>query len=160
MYGGQPPKLAQTMGCSLKDAQAYFNMFWDKYTPLTMFKESITRSWEARGGKNGGYLKSIHGAKLFARSPHALVNMMFQSAGAVTVMYATILLDRAIKAGRLDAHQVIHMHDEFQIEVSEQDADKVVQASLQAFLDAGKMLHLNVPIEGDAKVGSNWKETH
>jgi len=57
MYGGQPAKLAMTMGCGLKDAKDYYEMFWEQYKPLTEFKEVITKTWEARGGKGGGYLQ-------------------------------------------------------------------------------------------------------
>jgi DNA polymerase I-like protein with 3'-5' exonuclease and polymerase domains len=160
MYGGQPAKLASTMGCSLKDAKGYYEQFWQAYTPLTEFKDTITKIWEERGGKKGGYLKAIHGAKLFARSPHALVNMMFQSAGSITVMYATIFLDKLLKENMIDAHQVIHMHDEFQIEVVDKDVETVRDLALKSFEYAGKYLKMNVPILGDAKVGKNWRDTH
>ena len=160
MYGGQPPKLAMTMGCGLQDAKSYFNMFWDQYEPLTEFKNTITSIWEDRGGKDGGYLKSIHGAKLFARSPHALVNMMFQSAGSINVMYATVFLDKFINLHKLNAHQVIHMHDEFQVEVVDKDTDKLVELALMSFEKAGKYLKMNVPIIGEAKVGKTWADAH
>jgi len=107
-----------------------------------------------------GTFRSIHGAKLYARSPHALVNMMFQSAGSVTVMYATIFLDKLLRHAKLDANQVIHMHDEFQIEVLEKDTDRVVELALKSFELAGKYLKMNVPIIGEAKVGKNWAECH
>jgi DNA polymerase I-like protein with 3'-5' exonuclease and polymerase domains len=160
MYGGQPAKLASTMGCSLKDAKGYYEQFWQAYTPLTEFKDTITKIWEERGGKKGGYLKAIHGAKLFARSPHALVNMMFQSAGSITVMYATIFLDKLLKENMIDAHQVIHVHDELQIEVVDKDVEIVRDLALKSFEYAGKYLKMNVPILGDAKAGKNWRDTH
>lgn len=160
MYGAQPPKLAVTMGCSLSDAKNYFNQFWDQYTPLAEFKDAVINAWESRGGKNGGYLKGIDGRKLFARSPHSLVNLMFQSAGSITVKYATVFLDKYLKQYKLRSYQVIHMHDEFQLETEKEHTDAVVKLALKAFNDAGRYLKMNVPIVGDAKVGHNWAETH
>lgn len=160
MYGGQPPKLATTMGVSVKEAELHFEAFWNQYTPLTEFKTAITEAWKARGGKNGGYLRAIDGRKIFARSEHALVNLMFQSAGSITVKLATVYLDKWIKQSGLRARQIIHMHDEMQFEVHVDDVEKVRELALKAFEQAGKFLKFNVPIVGEAKVGRNWAECH
>jgi DNA polymerase I-like protein with 3'-5' exonuclease and polymerase domains len=160
MYGGQVPKFAATLGCSLKDAQRYFDAFWATYTPLTEFKLSLTAAWKARGGKRGGFLKGLDGRKLFARSEHALVNLMFQSAGSITVKVATLFFNKWITQRGLDAHQVIHMHDEFQIECREDQTEEVKELALLSFIRAGEYLKMNVPILGDVKIGYSWADTH
>lgn len=159
-YGGQVPKFAATMGCSLKEAQIHFDAFWATYTPLTEFKEAITSVWKKRGGKRGGYLAGLDGRKLFARSEHALVNLMFQSAGSITVKVATIFLDKWIRQRKLDAHQVIHMHDEIELEVREDHIEEVSYLASKAFIKAGEFLKINVPIIGEPKIGKSWAEVH
>lgn len=160
MYGALPPKLAETMNCSLKEAQERFDMFWARYTPLAQFRDAIQEVWKSRGGKSGGYLKGLDGRKLFARSPHALVNMMFQSAGSIVVKLATVLTDKWCEQLNLDSHQVIHMHDEFQRETLIKDVALTKELACKAFPTAGQYFSMNVPILGDAKSGKNWAETH
>ena len=95
MYGAQAPKIAQTMGCTLKEAEERYNAFWGQYKPLAMFKDDITKAWESRGGKKGGFLRGLDGRKLFARSAHALVNLMFQSAGSISVKTALLFANNS-----------------------------------------------------------------
>lgn len=160
MYGAQPPKLATTMGCSLKVAERRYEDFWSKYTALDEFKRTITKVWEDRGGKRGGFLKGLDGRKLFARSPHALVNLMFQSGGSIAVKKATVLTDKWCNEAGLDSVQVLHFHDEFQRETLNAHIDTVKEFAIKAFDEAGKHFRLNVPLVGDVKIGRNWYETH
>lgn len=160
MYGALPPKLAETMKCSLKEAEERYDMFWAKYTPLANFRDAIQDVWNKRGGKRNGYLKGLDGRKLFARSPHALVNMMFQAGGSIVVKLATVLTDKWCVSYNVDSHQVIHMHDEFQRETLDAHVEVTKQLACKSFDLAGKHFKMNVPIVGEAKSGKNWGETH
>lgn len=159
-YGGQPAKFAETLGCSLRDGEKHFKAFWEKYAALDEFKRTITKVWEDRGGKRGGFLKGLDGRKLFARSPHALVNLMFQSGGSIAVKKATVLTDQWCKQHGLDSVQVLHFHDEFQRETLDAHVGLVSDLSREAFNAAGNIFKLNVPLVGDVKIGQNWYETH
>jgi len=160
MYGAQPQKLADTMGCSLRVATRRFEDFWATYTALEEFKAAITKVWEDRGGKRGGFLKGLDGRKLFARSPHALVNLMFQSGGSIAVKKATVLTDQWCEEAGLDSVQVLHFHDEFQRETLNRDIDVVSTLAREAFEKAGEYYKLSVPLVGDVKLGRSWAETH
>jgi DNA polymerase I-like protein with 3'-5' exonuclease and polymerase domains len=160
MYGGQPHKLSQTLGCSLPKARRAFNDFWAAYTPLEEFKSTLVKLWEKRGGKNGGYLKGLDGRKLLARSPHSLVNLMIQSAGSIAVKAAVAIADRRIQQLGLDAKQIIVYHDEVEYEVADKDVVKLQQVVEKAFSDSGKLFKLNVELKGEAKVGKSWYEVH
>jgi len=160
MYGGQPQKLADTMGCSLKQAKKHYNLFWDTYTPLTLLKNDLVKVWESRGGKNKGYLRGLDGRKLFARSPHSLVNMMFQSAGSILVKTAACFMDNAIKKNSLDCTQIIIYHDELEYEVREDQAELAGALAEKSFEMAGKHHKFNVPIVGEAKYGKSWYDVH
>jgi DNA polymerase I len=102
----------------------------------------------------------LDGRKLFARSPHALVNLMFQSGGSISVKLATVLTDVWCNKLNLDSVQVIHYHDEFQRETLDAHVDQVKQLAEKAFSQAGTYFKLNVPLVGEVKVGKSWKETH
>lgn len=160
MYGAQPKKLAETMKCSISEAEKRFDEFWEKYGALKEFKDTIIKVWESRGGKNGGFLKGLDGRKLFARSPHSLVNLMFQSGGSISVKLATVLTDIWCEKLKLDSHQVLHYHDEFMRETSEEDTHKVIELAEKSFITATDYFKLNIPLIGNAKVGRTWLECH
>lgn len=159
-YGAQPKKIAQSLKCSVIKARKLFNTFWKTNTALSEFKDEVTSAWEKRGGLNGGYLKGLDGRKLYGRSPHSLVNLMFQSAGSIVCKTAAIMLDKWITEEGLKAKQVISMHDELQFEVHPSSIDRLKMLSELAFVKAGEQFNLNVVMGGEAKVGKSWKETH
>lgn len=159
-YGAQPKKISLTLKCSIIKARKLFNNFWKGSTALSALKEDVTKIWESRGGKDGGYLKGLDGRKLYPRSEHSIVNMLFQSAGSIVVKYATVQVDRKVTEEKLHAKQMLHFHDEFQYEVHKESLDKLKEVALQSFLDAGTHFSMNVPITGEAKSGLNWADCH
>jgi DNA polymerase I-like protein with 3'-5' exonuclease and polymerase domains len=73
---------------------------------------------------------------------------------------ALVILDESIKKNYIDAHFVANVHDEWQIEVAEEDAELVGKLGVQAIQKAGEVLELRCPLTGEFRVGNNWKETH
>ena len=71
---------------------------------------------------------------------------------------ALILLDEKLRD--IDAHFVANVHDEWQIEVKEDMADTVGKLGVECIKQAGELLKLRCPLDGEYKVGSNWSETH
>jgi DNA polymerase-1 len=71
---------------------------------------------------------------------------------------ALVILDEKIK--HLDAHFVANVHDEWQIEVREDQAEEVGKLGVQSIIEAGEVLKLSCPLDGEHKVGENWSETH
>ena len=59
-----------------------------------------------------------------------------------------------------DAHMVAHVHDEFQWEVLEKDSKKVGELLEKSIVQAGRYLNLTVPMDGEADIGFNWRDTH
>ena len=74
--------------------------------------------------------------------------------------YAQVFLWEAIRKEGLDAHFVATVHDEFQLEVLNEHVERVRELALECMLKAGTHLGIRVPMEGDARVGRNWYETH
>jgi DNA polymerase I-like protein with 3'-5' exonuclease and polymerase domains len=136
-YGGQPPTLAETVGCTLESAQRMYDNFWAGNTALAGFREAVEREYRLNGTtvnipQPGGWIKQttkngwimgLDGRKIFIRSPHACVNAKFQSGGSIVVKMATIFMNKWVKEAKLDAHQIIHMHDEIQWEVAPKDVE-------------------------------------
>jgi DNA polymerase I-like protein with 3'-5' exonuclease and polymerase domains len=158
MYGAQVPKFTATLKCSARDGQKYYEAFWEKYKPLELFKQDLTKAWESRGGKKGGFIRGIDGRKLHARSQHSLVNLMFQNAGSVVVKVAGLFIDKWSQ--HLDSHQLIFYHDEYEYEVLNEHVAEFLPITEKAFKKAGEWFKLNVEIVGTPKTGKSWLEVH
>jgi DNA polymerase I-like protein with 3'-5' exonuclease and polymerase domains len=73
---------------------------------------------------------------------------------------ALVILDEALKKHNLPYKFVANVHDEWQIEVPEWAAKAVGYQAVYAIREAGKVLDLNCPLDGEFKIGRNWAETH
>lgn len=73
---------------------------------------------------------------------------------------ALILLDEKIKANKLNATFVANIHDEWQLQVQEDQADIVGQLGVESIEQAAEHFNLRCPLTGEYKVGSDWSETH
>lgn len=73
---------------------------------------------------------------------------------------AAIFLERHIRRKGLDSLKVGDIHDEWQYDVLPSDAKEHALLSVQAIREAGEDLNLNVPLDGTAKEGRTWAETH
>ena len=71
-----------------------------------------------------------------------------------------IIFDKHIKEMKLNAAFVCNVHDEWQLEVAETDAITVGNLGVQSIIEAGEILNLKCPLDGDFNVGKNWSETH
>ncbi len=72
-----------------------------------------------------GHLPGLDGRRLFVRSEHAALNTLLQGAGAIVMKQALVFLDESIRRNKLDAKFVVNVHDEFQLEVKEEHAQRV-----------------------------------
>ena len=160
MYGAQIPKFSATLGVDMRTGARHFDAFWTKYRALDLFKQDLTKAWEARGGKSGGFIRGIDGRKLHARSQHSLVNLMFQNAGSVVVKVAALYINKWIERDRLDVKQLIFYHDELEYESKKYHTNQFLPLTRQAFKKAGEFFKLNVEIAGEPKVGRSWYDVH
>jgi DNA polymerase I-like protein with 3'-5' exonuclease and polymerase domains len=52
------------------------------------------------------------------------------------------------------------VHDEWQLECSPDIAEDIGKAGVESISLAGQKLGVNMPLDGEYKIGSNWSETH
>ena len=114
--------------------------------------------------ESSGKLTGIDGRILPIRSPHAALNMLLQSAGAVVMKVALVKLYNKLQGmgwqhGR-DYTFVGNIHDEFQAEVLPEKAEDYGKLAVQAIIAAGVELKLKCPMDGEYKIGESWSETH
>ena len=114
--------------------------------------------------KSKRVLKGLDGRTLKPRSEHSALNLLIQSAGAVIMKQALINCDDLLQQeGWIPGQHfefVANIHDEYQIEVDADKAERCAELAVEAIRKAGQDLGFKCPLDGEAKIGNNWAETH
>ncbi len=155
LYGAGDAKIGSVIGGSKAEGKRVKQSFLANFRSLASFRSRITR--EAEQNK---FVKALDGRKIFIRSAHAALNSLLQGAGAIVMKRGLIILDELIKKNNLDAHCVANVHDEWQVEVREDQAEALGKLGVDAICQAGLYYGLNCPLDGEYKIGENWSETH
>tara|TARA_R100000306_G_C4379431_1_gene143470 strand:- start:141 stop:1994 length:1854 start_codon:yes stop_codon:yes gene_type:complete len=114
----------------------------------------------AREAAGTGRMVGLDGRKIEIKSEHFALSAYLQGGEAVIMKYAMCLWHQRARKLGLNARQVAIIHDEFQVEVLKEHADKTGEIIVQSIIDSGKYFELNCPLDGAYKVGRNWYETH
>ena len=159
LYGAGDAKIGEIVGGSAIEGQMLKRKFLSNLPALKKLQEAVQRKVT-----NGGKLMGLDGRILPVRSSHAALNMLLQSAGAVTMKVALVQLFHRLNAMKWQHGReysfVANVHDEFQAEVLPDKASMFGELAVNAIRQAGKELKLNVLLDGESKVGMSWKETH
>jgi len=154
LYGAGPAKIGKIVGGSAKDGQELISTFLRNTPALKSLREKVERLSEQ------GTLPGLDGRKLQVRSAHAALNTLLQSAGAIVMKQGLVLLSKKIQEQKLNANFVANVHDEWQIECSQEDADAVGRLAVSSIKEAGEVLGLRCPLDGEYKKGTTWAQTH
>jgi DNA polymerase I len=154
IYGAGSAKLGSIIGGSTADGERAKEKFLRATPSLRSLREKVERVAERR------YVKGLDGRKIIIRHPHAALNTLLQGAGAIVMKKALTLLDEYVNVKQIKAFPVVNVHDEFQYEVEESRVNEFGKLAVQSIIDAGKLLKVRCPLNGEYKIGNNWSETH
>jgi DNA polymerase I-like protein with 3'-5' exonuclease and polymerase domains len=112
--------------------------------------------------KTRGHLVGLDGRLLHCRAEHSALNTLLQSAGAVAMKKALVLLNDSLIPYRSTntAAFCANVHDEWQIETEEAIADDIGRTAAEAIRRAGVHYNFRCPLAGSYKVGPTWASTH
>lgn len=153
LYGGGVKKIAQVTGKSVHEASKVKKRFLNNLPALNTLIENVQLA-AARG-----YLIGLDKRNVKVRSPHAALNTLLQSGGAIVCKQWLIEFDKAV-AKYPDVQQVVWVHDEIQVECPASLADTIGQVAVDAIERTGKHFNLRLPLTGEYNIGDNWSETH
>jgi DNA polymerase-1 len=167
LYGAGGVKIAKTLGLRVdvrrnRDGDIY-EVSSEGEEMKQMFLERLGADKlveEAKNEQRNGRVTLCDGSKVVCPSPHAALNYKLQGGGARVMALGCVLLERTIRANRIDSLKVGDIHDEWQYDVNPDHAEDHAREAVQAIRDSGKYLRLNVPLDGESKVGKTWAETH
>lgn len=154
LYGAGPGKIGSIVGGGAKEGQQLIEKFL-KGTPAL---QSLRNKVAHFAGK--GYVPGLDGRKIWVRSEHSALNSLLQGAGAIVMKKALVILNERIENEGWNVKFVANVHDEFQMEMSPDIAEEVGKTARQSIIDAGLAFNLRCPLDGEYKIGKNWKETH
>ena len=155
LYGAGASKIGTITGGNAKEGQKLIDNFLQNTPKLLELRQKVSRISAKEGA-----LPSLDGRKIFIRSEHSAVNTLLQGAGAIVMKQALVILDKSLKRAKIDYKFVANVHDEWQVEVKESEADAVGSLGVKAIELAGVEFSMRCPLTGEYKVGNSWKETH
>ncbi len=174
LYGAGDVKLGEivepnaSMETKKKTGARLKKKFMDSNKALKDLLQTIKDRAETRK-----FVYDLDGNKLFIRSTHSAPNMLLQSCGAIVMKYWAVEVDNMLQEmgyentddvlhtdRQHDYENVLNIHDEAQIEAKDEVAYWVAKIQKEAFPIVGKMLKMNIKIEGESDIGSSWKYTH
>ena len=160
LYGAGDAKIGRDiLGRGPRAGKQIKQKFLKSLPALAQLKNCITNKLASNN-----YLRGLDGRLVYIRSEHAGLNFLLQSAGAIAMKQATVNLYHDLtKEGLVhgvDWAMVAHVHDEFQVETSPDHVPLIKQRAINAIRSAGETLGFRCPLDGEAKSGANWAETH
>jgi DNA polymerase I-like protein with 3'-5' exonuclease and polymerase domains len=138
-------------------------------TAIDSFMDGVPALRELREKLNKNLTKNncLYGLDkriLYCRSDFKALNVLLQSAGAIIMKQVVINLHQNVEETGLvygvDWVQHAMIHDEIQLSCKPQHVELVKDSALKAFPQAQEFFGFQCSIEGDAKVGRTWYDTH
>lgn len=159
LYGAGDAKIGSIVQKGAAVGKRLKAQFLEKTPALKRLKDDV-----ARKAKKQGWIRGLDGGLLRIRHQHAALNTLLQSAGAIVMKKAAVLLydDLSARGWVFGEHYafVANIHDEIQAVVKEALVEEYKTAAVQAIRDAGTHFKFRCPLDGDAKEGDTWAQTH
>ena len=158
LYGAGDQKIGEIVGKGSTEGKKLKSKFLSELPALKQLRKAVQKKSEK------GFLRGLDGRRVPVRSKHSALNTLLQSAGAIickrwVVETHKLLNQEGFKCGQ-DYSQVAFVHDEIQLTVKEEYADRIGEICTQAIVITGDRYGLRIPLTGEYKVGTNWAETH
>ena len=135
------------------------NSFMTGVPALQELKNKLAENLVARG-----YLLGLDRRPLYCRSDFKALNVLLQSCGAILMKQVVINIHKnLVSAGLIygqDWHQHGMIHDEIQLSCRPGIEQEIIRLVLSSFPMAGETFNFQCKIEGDAKTGYTWYDTH
>ena len=154
LLGAGVGKIAEILDCSPAQANKSMQNFYEALPTLKTLKSEASRA------ASMGWMKGLDGRILKIGSDHLALSVYLQGGETVLMRVANVLWQNQAKKEGINFKQCAWVHDEWQTEVDADQAERLGQIQVQAIIDSGTHFNLNCPMDGEAKIGMNWLETH
>ncbi len=164
MYGMSAFGLARQLGIERDVAQAYIDLYFERYPGVRRFMEAIREQAREQGYVETIFGRRLHLAEINARNgqrraaaERTAINAPMQGTAADIIKRAMIRLDDWIETGQEGVRMIMQVHDELVFEIHP-DVLPVAEGEIRRQMEGAA--DLEVPLVVDIGVGDNWNEAH
>jgi DNA polymerase-1 len=164
IYGMSAFGLARQLGIGRGEAQAYMDLYFQRYPGVKEYMEATRELARAQG-----FVETVFGRRLYLPDIHSrnqqrrqyaertAINAPMQGTAADIIKRAMIAVDHWIETEAPPAALIMQVHDELVLEVHV-DAVDAVAAEVSRLMSGAASLA--VPLVVDTGSGGNWDEAH
>jgi DNA polymerase-1 len=164
IYGMSAFGLAKQLGIDRGQAQAYVDLYFERYPGVKRYMDETRRS-----ARELGYVTTVFGRRLYLPEINArnaalrqyaersAINAPMQGTAADIIKRAMLGVDDWLTRHGGGARLIMQVHDELVIEAPAREIDTVRPAVIRIMESAAQ---LAVPLRVDSGVGSNWDVAH
>lgn len=176
LYGAGDEKIGQIVGAGKERGKLLKKKFLENTPAIANLREGIQQtlvkdsSWvggEQRVTWKRRWIKGLDGRRIHVRSPHAALNSLLQSAGALicklwVVKTEQLLLAAGYKHGwDGDFAYMAWVHDEIQVACRTPEiAEAVMNIAQEAMRWVGDHWNFRCRLDTEGKIGPNWAVCH
>ena len=158
IYGGGDMKLGLSAGApkskAVRRGKELRNKLMDGIVGFRELVDSVQKRAES------GVITAIDGRPIKVRKPHAALNTLLQSCGAVICKAWVVRLNELLKEAGVDFTPLAFIHDEVQLSVNPEHVGLCKELIPMAMKDVEYSIGFRVPLDCDVQSGSNWGTTH
>ncbi len=162
IYGQTDFGLSKELGISRKNARAYIDSYFARYSGVKRWIEQTIQDTRLSGvsttlkGRRR-YIKDIHSKNRNLRSfaERTAINTPIQGSAADIIKIAMVNVARELEAHEFKAKMLLQVHDELIFEAPPREISRLILLLHAAMEHA---VSLDVPLKIDVSVGFNWHD--
>jgi len=162
LYGAGADKLSTYIWGKIEDKKGkkVKSEFSKSIPGLYKLNEKLHEKYKLSESKYGkAWVVGLDGRKVYIDSMHKSLNYLIQACEAVTCKAAMVYAMEKLDAEGIPWYPLTWQHDEIQIEVPEEYAERAGAICAEGYREAPKMFNVMI-MDGNAMIGDNWAETH
>jgi DNA polymerase-1 len=121
--------------------------------------QALEKEYWATAAEGDAYIESLVGTRIYVDSPHKLLVYLLQALEKITCASALHYAIEKLREEGIPYHELIMYHDEFEIEVPDEYAERAREIGIEAFREAPKLYGIEI-MDGDGKIGKSWYDVH
>lgn len=154
IYGAGDAKAGSIIGGKAKEGKEIKSKLFANIPGLGEAIDEAKREFKL------GRISLVDGSRVICPYEHAAFNYKLQGGGSRVMFQASVFLEGHIRRKGLDSLKVGDIHDEWQYDVLEKDAEEHARLAEQAIKEAGEELNMKIAMAGKSTIGLTWAETH
>ena len=161
LYGAGNEKIGQIINKGAKEGGQIKKRFLAKTPALKKLTEALNNKLEQQHGEK--FINGLDGRRIPIRHPHAALNTLLQSAGAIICKrwYATIeSMIRSKNYAIEEVTIVAFVHDEVQIIVKKGLEGVIGEITKAAIKETELFYNFKCPLDSEFQFGAHWADTH